>query len=222
MCICCRPSVCRLSVCNARASYSAGSNFRQCFYATWYDAHPLISTENFCGDRPIGTSVGGVKRKRASQVFLYISKAVSRNRCNIGGKLILITNRKSYMSFRLVSQSVTLNDLEQVVALPLFCVISPNSVASGAHCVKVVEDVVVKTPRSLSYLLMNFLFNNCCWVLYGSFLHSVLEHGNFSINISQGSVATGLRCAGIFNNQLFAALLMSHSVKEFWKSFSIW
>jgi len=27
---------------------------------------------------------------------------------------------------------------------PLFCVISPNSVASGAHCVKVVEDVVAK------------------------------------------------------------------------------
>jgi len=28
--------------------------------------------------------------------------------------------------------------------MALFCVISPNSVASGAHCVKVVEDVVVK------------------------------------------------------------------------------
>jgi len=51
---------------------------------------------------------------------------------------VLITNRKSYMSFRLVPKSVTLNDL------PLFCVISPNSVASGAYCVKVVEDVIVK------------------------------------------------------------------------------
>jgi len=31
--ICCRPSVCRLSlVCNVRAPYSAGWNFRQCFY----------------------------------------------------------------------------------------------------------------------------------------------------------------------------------------------
>ena len=28
------------------------------------------------------------------------------------GKLVLITNRKSYMSFRLVLKSVTLNDLE--------------------------------------------------------------------------------------------------------------
>jgi len=31
----------------------------------------------------------------------------------IGGKLVLITNRKSYMSFRFLTQSVTLNDLEQ-------------------------------------------------------------------------------------------------------------
>jgi len=29
------------------------------------------------------------------------------------GKLVLITNRKSYMSFRLVPKSVTLNDLER-------------------------------------------------------------------------------------------------------------
>jgi len=31
----------------------------------------------------------------------------------IGGKLVLITNGKSYMSFRLVPKSVTLNDLER-------------------------------------------------------------------------------------------------------------
>jgi len=30
----------------------------------------------------------------------------------MGGKLVLTTYRKSYMSFRLVSKSVTLNDLE--------------------------------------------------------------------------------------------------------------
>jgi len=30
----------------------------------------------------------------------------------MGGKLVLITNRKSFMSFRLVPKSVTLNDLE--------------------------------------------------------------------------------------------------------------
>jgi len=41
--------------------------------------------------------------------------------------------------------------------MTLFCVISPNSVASGAHCVKVVEGVVVKSSRSLSHLPMSFL-----------------------------------------------------------------
>jgi len=39
--------VCRLSVCNARASYSAGRNFRQYFYAIWCFGYPLTSTENF-------------------------------------------------------------------------------------------------------------------------------------------------------------------------------
>jgi len=55
--ICCRPSVCRLSVClsvcmsvcrrNASAPYSGGYNFRQHFYGTWYLGHPLTSKENF-------------------------------------------------------------------------------------------------------------------------------------------------------------------------------
>jgi len=60
------------------------------------------------------------------------------------------------MTFRLVPKSVILNDVERRNG-PIFCVISPNSVASGAHCVKVVEDVVVKNSRSLSHLLMSFL-----------------------------------------------------------------
>jgi len=45
---CCRPSglsfVCRLSVCNARAPYSGGCNFRQFFYGIWYLGHPLTCT----------------------------------------------------------------------------------------------------------------------------------------------------------------------------------
>ena len=42
-----------------------------------------------------------------------LSKAISRKRCKIGGKLVLITNRKLYMGFRLVSKSVTVNHLER-------------------------------------------------------------------------------------------------------------
>ena len=45
--------------------------------------------------------------------ILDLSKAMSRKRCKIVGKLVLITNRKSYMRFRLVPKSVTLNDLER-------------------------------------------------------------------------------------------------------------
>ena len=49
--ICCHPSACRLSVCNARARYSGGSNFLQFFYSVWY--MPSIDTHrNFYGDRP--------------------------------------------------------------------------------------------------------------------------------------------------------------------------
>ena len=60
----------------------------------------------------------------------------------MGRKLVLNTNRKSYMRFRFVPKSVTLNDREWRNGP---CVISPNSVASGAHCIKVVEDVIVKS-----------------------------------------------------------------------------
>jgi len=46
------------------------------------------------------------------------------------------------MSFRLIPKSVTLNDIKRRNGR---CVISQNSIATGAHCVKLVEGVVVKT-----------------------------------------------------------------------------
>jgi len=45
--ICYRPSVGLSFVCNARAPYSGGSNFRQFFYGIRYLGHPLTFTENF-------------------------------------------------------------------------------------------------------------------------------------------------------------------------------
>jgi len=44
--------------------------------------------------------------------ILDLSKAISRKRCKIGDKLVLITNRKSYMSFQLVPKLLTFNDPE--------------------------------------------------------------------------------------------------------------
>ena len=69
----------------------------------------------------------------------------------IGGKLILMTNRKSHMRFRLVPNSVTLNDLERRNSSNRR-VISPNSVAFRAHYVKVVEDI------HRHFLRQNFFF----------------------------------------------------------------
>jgi len=49
---------------------------------------------------------------RVRQFFLAFY-AITPKRCKIGDTLLLITNRKSYMGFRLVSKLVTLNDIER-------------------------------------------------------------------------------------------------------------
>ena len=45
---------------------------------------------------------------------VYIEGNISETAQDIRGKLVLITNRKSYMSFRMVQKSVTLNDHERI------------------------------------------------------------------------------------------------------------
>ena len=53
-------------------------------------------------------------------------------------------------------------------------------------------------------------------VLHGSLLQLLLENCDFLIiDISQGSVATRLRCGGIFKYELVENLPMSQPVKEF-------
>ena len=70
----------------------------------------------FYGDRPRGTPPSGELNTRGvaeysdfGQIERYISETVYK----IGAKFVLITNRKSHMSFRLVPNSVTLDDLER-------------------------------------------------------------------------------------------------------------
>jgi len=60
----------------------------------------------------------------------------------LGAKLVLITNRKSHMSFRLLPNLVTFDDLERRNS-PNHNVISPNSVAFRADYVRVVEDTPI-------------------------------------------------------------------------------
>ena len=76
------------------------------------------------------------------------NNAISQKRHKIGAKFILITNRKSHMSFRLVPNSVTLDDLEGRNS-PNRRVISPNSVAFVADYVKVVEDTRVLSAEEM-------------------------------------------------------------------------
>jgi len=52
------------------------------------------------------------------------------------------------MSFRLVPNSVTLDDLERRNS-PSPSVISPNSVAFGTDCVKVVEDTPILSAAEM-------------------------------------------------------------------------
>jgi len=87
----------------------------------------------FYGDRPRGTPPSGELNTRGVAI-LDLSSAISQKRCKIGAKFVLITNRKSHMGFRLVPNSVTLDDLERRNSY-IRIVISPNSVASGADCV---------------------------------------------------------------------------------------
>ena len=77
-----------------------------------------------------------------------LCEAITRKRCKIGGKLLLITNRKSHMSFRLVPKSVTLNDLERRNR-PNGCLISPTPVPFWAECVKVVEDTRILSAAEM-------------------------------------------------------------------------
>jgi len=53
----------------------------------------------------------------------------------------------------MMPKSVTLNDLER--QWPLFCVILPNLVVPGAHCVKVVDKAVTMENIRLLCLVVN-------------------------------------------------------------------
>jgi len=80
--------------------------------------------------------------------ILDLSNSISPKRCKIGAKLVLITNRKSHMSFRLVPNLATLDDLEWRNS-PNRHVISPNSIAFRADYVNVVEETPVLSAEEM-------------------------------------------------------------------------
>jgi len=99
----------------------------------------------FYGDCPRETPSSGELNTRGVTEYSDFGpteRCISETVQDIGGKLVLITNRKSHMSFRLVPNSVTLDDLERRNSHNRR-VISSNSVAFGVDYVKVVKD----TPK---------------------------------------------------------------------------
>ena len=120
-----RPSVCRLSVTFVHPTQAIEifRNVSTPFNTLVIWRHPGKILQRSSKGNP---SVGRVKHEGwPNMAILDLSNAISRKRCKIGGKLLLITNRKSHISFLLVPKSVTLNDLERL--RPNCTVISSNS-----------------------------------------------------------------------------------------------
>ena len=66
--LCRRPSVCRLSVCNVRASYSGEWNFRQYFYAICYVGHLLTFRKKLWRSSQGNPFIVGVKYQRGKGI----------------------------------------------------------------------------------------------------------------------------------------------------------
>ena len=79
----------RLSVCNARAPYSGGCNFRQYFYGIWHLGHPLTSGKILRRSFQGNPSVGELNTTAVAKYSDFgLSQAISRKWCKIGGKLV--------------------------------------------------------------------------------------------------------------------------------------
>jgi len=114
--ICHRPSVCRLSsVCRLQRSCTL---LRQLKFSAMFLRHlvpwpPIDIRGKFYGDRPRGTPPSGKLNTRGVAEysnFGHIERYISET---VQDRSYVITNRKSHMSFRLVTNSVTLDDLER-------------------------------------------------------------------------------------------------------------
>ena len=104
-----RPSVvCLLRSCTLLRRFKFSAMFLRHLIHCWSDDIQV----KFYRDHPRGTPPSG-ELNTIGVAILDISEAISRKRCKIGGKLLLITNKKLHMSFRLVPKSVTLDGLEQ-------------------------------------------------------------------------------------------------------------
>ena len=93
-------SVC-LSVCRPSVTFVHPTQPVEIF--VWYLGHPLTFTKHLGRSSQGNPSVGDLNARGVAKYSDFdILNAITSKRCKIGGKLVLITNRKSYMGFRLV------------------------------------------------------------------------------------------------------------------------
>ena len=131
-----RPSVCRLSVClsvcRLFVTFVRPTQAIEIFGNILHDLVRWPSADiqvKFYEDRPRGTPSSGVLNTRGVAKYRYfgpIQRYISETLQD--RSQVSITNRKSHMSFRLVPNSVTLDDVEWRNS-HIRIVISPNSVA---------------------------------------------------------------------------------------------
>ena len=140
---------CPSVVCNVRAPYSGGWNFRH--FLRYLVPLQSIDIKKLRRSSQGNPSVGELNATGVAKYsdFGPMENYTSRKRCKIRGKLVLITNRKMYIwAFDWYQNRWPLMTLNGVMALIL---------RYGTHCVKVyVFDVIVESSRSLSHLLMSW------------------------------------------------------------------
>jgi len=145
--------------------------------------------------------------------------AVSRKRCKIGPKLLLMTNRKSHMRLRLVPKSTTLADLERPIRTPL-----QKRCVFGAHHKTVNEDRPILSAEKCRPMTV---VSGCTCCLFTGNLRSHLVGMKFSTKDRNNDVSAE-NCAqlnkdGWWQSNLIGRLLRGETNKtsgvtgESWK-----
>ena len=140
-------------VCNVRAPYTAGWNFRQCFYAILYFGRPLTSTQNFTEivpGKPLrrGLNAKGVTKYRDfGPVEVRYLLIIYRDSC----RFVELKSPVSMRNFRFWSVEWT-----------IFCVISLPLI-SDRHWLDIVFDKLTVFVLNLRFLMQQMLTRPQIW-----------------------------------------------------------